>query len=673
MKANCRISIMIVTLLCGGRSVFAKDPASRYVWPLEGKTNISSGFCDYRQQHYHGGIDISTGGKEGLPVRAPDSGHVMRITTSYWGYGKALYIQMADGRIAVCGHLSEFSPEITEYVESNQYAAKRYEQNLWPGPTEIPVGRGEIVAKTGQTGAGPPHLHFEIRTGDNRPLNPLRYAFDAPDGIAPSIKSVTLEPRQPDRLNVLPSRVDGGLSPKTYAFTGPPSARAFADTPSIAGKVGVVVETSDAISAPRWTVSAYICRLLVNGVLVAAIHEDSINYDDTRLINLHRSYTGRPGIAERPINMFRLPGNRLWHYGPLVNDGWLELDKTVMPGTNDVRIEVEDAAGNKSVAEFKILAQELIETGEQTAIPPAAEGAGRSIEIVPREWARNGLFVTLKHGIESRATYFADRQMTQPLDALKIKSESPVVWLPADALIGDTIWIESDSTAAPQAIGVHAMSGANGGALESSDGKARVHFSPGDLYESAYLQFAPETLSAKSRSTVSAAYNLTPSDIPFAHTAQLTIDLQDAAHPERLAIYSYRPDNNGWSHVGGEDHRTADSISCDIGSPGIFAVLSDSKPPTIQDVQPGKGAPSKDSRPWIRFAMFDDLSGIGSDADVLMTIDGEWTLVEYDPDTRQAKARPRQALTPGEHKVAISVKDRAGNEQSFLRILNIVK
>lgn len=664
---------MIITLLFAGCSAWAKDPDGRYVWPLEGKTNISSGFCDYRQQHYHGGIDISTDGREGIPVRAADSGHVMRISTSYWGYGKALYIQMADGRIAVYGHLSDFSKKITEYVEKNQYAAKRYQQNLWPGPNEIPVKRGEIVAKTGQTGAGPPHLHFEIRTGDNRPLNPLRFAFDAPDRIAPSIRAVTLEPRQPDRLNVLPSRVNDGLTGRTFKLTGPSSKRTFSETPAIAGKVGIVVETGDAISASRWAVSTYECRLIVNGVLVTSIRQDSINYDDTRLINLHRSYNGRPGIAERPINMFRLPGNRLWHYGTLLNDGWLELDKTVMPGLNDVRIEVEDAAGNTSTAEFTIVAQELIETGEQTEIPPASDGDGRSIEIVPEVWDRNGLIVELRNGIESRTTYFADRQMTQPLTALKVNSKTPLIWIPAAAPVHDTIWIESDGQAVPQPLGLHAVSSNSGGNVLSDDARARVHFSSGDLYESAFFALQQESLPAKSLSTVTSAYKLIPGDIPFAHSAKLTIDLDNPKDTKHLAIYGYRSDRNSWSYEGADREEGANTIACEIGAPGIFAVLADTKPPVIRDVVPGRGKRTKATRPWIRFEMFDDLAGIGSDADVLMTIDGEWTLVEYDPDTRQAKARPHKALTPGEHKVNISVKDRAGNEQTFLRILHIVK
>ena len=55
-------------------TVSAQSVPGRYVWPIDGLTNLSAGFCDFRTRHYHGGIDISTNGQEGFPVRAADSG-----------------------------------------------------------------------------------------------------------------------------------------------------------------------------------------------------------------------------------------------------------------------------------------------------------------------------------------------------------------------------------------------------------------------------------------------------------------------------------------------------------------------------------------------------------------------------------------------------------------------
>ena len=673
MKTNRAILVLMTALVSAGGIVWAADPAGRYIWPLEGKPIVTSGFCDYRHQHYHGGIDISTDGREGIPVRAADSGWVMRISTSYWGYGKGLYVQMADGRIAVYGHLSKFSPKIAEYVEERQYAAKRYQQNLLPGPGELPVSRGEIVAESGQSGAGPPHLHFEIRTRDNRPLNPLKFAFEKPDKVAPKISSVTLVPRHPDRFNVLPSRVDGGLARKDFTVSGAAKERTLAETPVIAGRVGVAVEASDEIDASRGTVSIYRCRLFVNGVQVAGVSQDSVNYDDTRLIDLHRLYDGRAGIAERPVNLFRLPGNRLWHYDTLMNDGWLEFGQTVTLGANNLRIEVEDAAGNSSFAEFKIMVQDLAETAAQTTGAAAAPDQGKSLELLPILWANNGVVVQLNHGSPSRATYFADRQLTQPLVALKANSESPVVWIPAAEPIGDTVWVDTEGGPLPHAIGAHAVSGTEGGVVVSNDGLARVRFAAGNLYESSFLRLEQENLSASKRPTVSAAYRLTPSDLPFARNAKLMIGCAGAADMERLAVYRYRPDQNSWVYEGGERDSAGAVITAEVSAPGIFALLADRNAPSIQGVKPGKGETTTDRQPAIRFEMSDDLAGIGSDADVLLTIDGEWTLVEYDADTGQAKARPRKALAPGEHRVEIVVKDRVGNEESFLRILRIAE
>jgi hypothetical protein len=641
----------LAILLMAAGILGAEDLNGRYVWPLENHDKITSAFGDYRHRHYHGGIDLSTDGRVGLPVHAADSGWVMRLSTSYWGYGKAVYLHMADGRMAVYGHLSELAPKIQEYLESNQYAARRYQQNLWPSPNEIPIARGEVIGKSGQTGAGPPHLHFEIRTADNRPLNPLRFAFTKTDDVAPTIKSVTLLPRHPDRLDMPPSRVDGGLLAKRYQASGPASARVIDATPSIAGRVGVLVETDDAIDPEKGTVSTYNCRLLVNDILVTEVRLDSIDYDDTRLIDLHHEFDGQGGYAERPVNLFRLPGNRLWHYETALNDGWLELDQTVMAGGNEIRIVVEDAA-----------------TDAATAAPPETPGTAR---VVPVQCYRNGIVCRLESGTGSATRCYADFGMTEPLQLVEEPSNGTFLWLPAAAGIGDTIWLSDAGNPRPCPLGFRAITRKDGGEIVSADGRARMRVSPDDLYESAFLRLEKIKVPPTHRPPLSAVYELEPATVPYSHKAELSIQHGTTAYPERLAIYRYDPRGHDWVFEGAKRDPASEFITAECNLAGQFALLADRQPPTIRDVEPGRGERTRDRRPLIQFEMFDDLSGIGSDADVIMTIDGEWTVVEWDPDTHVAKARPREPLTPGEHRVEIAAKDRAGNEETFLRILHI--
>ena len=646
-----------------------------YMWPLEGKTNISAGFCDYRTRHFHGGIDISTGGQEGFPVRAADSGWVLRIAMSYWGYGKGVYLRLAGGQVAVYGHLSELAPKIQQFVEQNQYATERYTQNLLPAPGQIPIARGEIIGKTGQTGSGPPHLHFELRTGNDRPLNPLTRGFQKPDRTAPVIHSITIIPRQPDQIGVPMSLVDGKPAPKGYDFNGMPGGRTLTATPTVAGTVGISVRADDIIDGPEWIVSAYHCRLWVNDSLVCEVRHDSIDYRDTRQIELERLYDGKSGFAERPINLFRRPGNRLWNYSGSDNAGWLKLGGGLRPGANQMRLEVEDAAGNSSFADFQLNAE--VSKLPASSAPDTLGARASSSKSVPWQvdWLDNGVVLELIGAASDRPRCFLDYGLTMPLASTPMGTAESAVWLPAAASIGlDSIWMTSADGTVPQRLNMSSISTTDGGRIESADGNASVQFGPGDLYEPSFFQLKKSKIGPKARKPVSDVYSVDPLDVPFARAPKMAISLdRTVADSDRVAIYRYQPQSNDWDFVGAETGADEQSITARIESPGAFALLSDRTPPSITSFTPRKGVPTRDKQPMIRFTLGDDLSGIGSDADIRLTVDGQWTVVEYNPETKDAKAQPRQPLSPGEHRIDLSVKDRMGNEAKFSRTLSIIK
>lgn len=657
------VGILLITM--GAPNAGGADLDGRYIWPLDNHTTLSSGFCDYRPNHYHGGVDLSTDGREGIPVRAADSGWVMRITTSYWGYGKAVYLHLADGRMAVYGHLSEFSDAIEAYVEEKQYSAKRYKQDLWPEAGELPVRRGEVIAKTGQTGAGPPHLHFEIRTGDNRPLNPLVYAFRKTDTHAPLVTEITLVPWQPDRAGKPLSTVNGELLPKTFKVKQTKDGWGIGEAPSITGVVGVRVHTRDVLDLPRYIMSTYRCRVFANDNLIAELRHDSINYDDSRLINLERAFDGAPGYAERPLQMFRLPGNRLWNYTTLKNDGWLRLDQTAIAGTNDIRVEAEDAAGNVTTVSFSVVLNEDYQTSKSVPID-----ASPSADLVPQdmEWSEGGL--VLEFAPSKQTPTVSLGAGVDALHAIRTLDGAWQLWLPPTAA-EDAMRAGGSIATAMTVQGYQSVEADRGGSITASDGHATARFAAGDLYYPSYFTLRESSVAGRRSNMRSSVYELGPLNVPFAKSARLSIQTDHPGSTRRTALYRFVENRNDWSFVGADSDPATSRISGEIDYPGVFVLLEDDTNPVIRDVKPKRGSRTRNRRPTIRFTMFDDLSGIASDADVVLTIDGDWVPVEYDPDTRQAKARPRAALAPGEHRVEISVTDQAGNKASFLRILRV--
>ena len=201
--SNLFLALLFLGGTCLGKAYPGNSPggslrdksslSNSYLFPTDASHKINSGFADYRPGHFHGGMDISTNGKIGYPVFAAKSGYVYRISVSPFGYGKMILLRHSDSTFTVYGHLSAFSDEIELKVEAAQEREDKYGVDLRLDPGEIRVDRGEVIAYTGASGVGGPHLHFEVRDRDLSFIDPLVFAaLDVPDYRTPRIFSVAV-------------------------------------------------------------------------------------------------------------------------------------------------------------------------------------------------------------------------------------------------------------------------------------------------------------------------------------------------------------------------------------------------------------------------------------------------------------------------------------------------
>ena len=59
---------------------------------------------------------------------------------------------------------------------------------LFPKAEDLKISAKEVIAYTGNTGgSGGPHLHFEIRDKQERPMNPMLFGFDIKDTTKPLV------------------------------------------------------------------------------------------------------------------------------------------------------------------------------------------------------------------------------------------------------------------------------------------------------------------------------------------------------------------------------------------------------------------------------------------------------------------------------------------------------
>ncbi|HAA85045.1 MAG TPA: hypothetical protein DCE14_01685 [Kosmotogaceae bacterium] len=209
---------------------FSASAIAQLAFPIPRAVDVTGYFGEFRgtsrelsySGHFHTGIDVSTGGRIGVELIAPEQGYISSIIINHPLYGVALVLALPDieniitnekGVKLLFAHLDSVGDFSTQtgrrvgdiYRSLLQAFPQEYVEAEFD-PREFPVSRGDIIGRTGDTGDVPPHLHMEVRDmGSELYINP-GYYFDLGN---PESEVQILEIRAGGRAY----RLDAGANP----------------------------------------------------------------------------------------------------------------------------------------------------------------------------------------------------------------------------------------------------------------------------------------------------------------------------------------------------------------------------------------------------------------------------------------------------------------------------
>lgn len=621
------------------------DPAY-FQFPIQpGQANsLSGGMGDLRANHFHAGLDIRTGGREGLPVYAAADGYISRIAVFTGGYGNVLFIRHPNGMTTVYGHLRNLNDTLGTYLHQQQYARHTFEIDLRPKPGEFPVRKGDIIAASGNTGgSGGPHLHFEIRDASDNLINPLLYGFpEIQDNVPPYFERIALKTMTPtsringeyQRVSYVPTRRADG----SYVITKPIAA---------SGLIGLEVLAYDKTSGSPYRNGIGCLEVKLDGREVFSYTMNSFPNELTRFMNIHENYEveqmsgqryHRAYIADGNIlNLYKLPNNAAYRGRLPLLDGQ----------PHEVTLTLYDAADHTAQLTFTILPESTESAGAlpdslltdgEPAIPPRPDPSPTGEPSATITVDENVLKLVIRNVSMSNppvAKLFIGRSFTE--QAVSYTRNNVAVYL-IDLRRSLPDSVQFDRSVVRTYFKKRIVPGRSEVLV---DGKTRLAFGPKTLFDTLHLAMRPLPGGGLE---INQAYIPINDYLTIEHTPGYPIAI------DTMRTKAYWVSGGRESYLGGSWKNGR--IEFKTRTLGQFQLMTDVTPPSVEIL----GASPKGISARIR----DDLSGI---ADFRALVNGEWVLMQYDYKRAllwSDKLDPSQPFETGAE-VVVQVKDQCGN------------
>lgn len=333
-------------------TVTALDPdqtgneTNKYGWPLNIFNGFSRSFQEFGSNHFHAGIDLRTFQRTGYPVFAIADGEIYRIIMAKRGSGRGLYLRHRDGNISIYYHLDKFAPNLETISLQVQKAknTKYFGDYILAAP--LPVNEGDLIAYSGETGAGFPHLHLEIRDKNYDAVNPFPLLeFPGKDANSPVLRGIILRNRGDSLIN---GRIGENFiklhSQKNHTY-------AIKNPLLVTGPCDIVLNTYDISDTGKLTAPHEVTAYIDDQRYFRLVFDRFKNDDNNQLGFVYDMY--HSSTTSFFFNLFSQEGFALENDKNNLD----HILENIPPGEHLLKIEVKDNQGNLStglVPFFKI-------------------------------------------------------------------------------------------------------------------------------------------------------------------------------------------------------------------------------------------------------------------------------------------------------------------------------
>jgi hypothetical protein len=211
-----------------------------------------------------------------------------------------------------------------------------------------------------------------------------------------------------------------------------------------------------------------------------------------------------------------------------------------------------------------------------------------------------------------------------------------------------------------------------GGRPVSLDGKAAFEFRPGGLTAPSLVAVEQDTaVSVENLAVLSLPYRLEPAGLFLALPVGFALTIKKGPSlPPHAGLFSQNY-HQRWTFVGREFSRDSARVTGTLTSNLPLCLMQDTVPPEVEGLSLEKRYTASQFPRNFSVSIKDYQSGIASDEDILISVDGKWLLNEFDPEeNRSAFTIPR--LSAGNHRLSIVVTDAVGNRQSVQSLFQVL-